>query len=429
MKRLIQSTLLVASIILVSGCTVNNLSVPTSKPKINENLPTIEPTTIKMITDMTSVALEWKGQAIPQTKGYYIYRANVQVDGQKLSRIAHIKNKYISHYLDNGLEPDTQYLYAISTVGTDNDESRASQSNVIQTKPKFNSVSFITAINQLPRQIKILWRPHSNERVSKYIIEKSNSETSKWRKIATVKPRLQVEYIDTNLGDNKEYSYRIKAVTFDGIESQPSNIVSAITKPLPPRVSQLKASFDLARKIKLTWNSLDDTSDIAFYQIYSSSSKDGFFTTLAQAAPTDNTYIDMVNSDGEVRYYKIITVDKDELESSKDIVATIGQTLDMPAQPIVTLAQIKGEEAILNWIANDSRTVSYNIYKTIQESMFNSKTIVINNINDLRFEDKDIVRGVTYKYSIQSIDEHGLTSKKTPSVTLTIPKLEKIEAK
>ena len=427
MKRLIQRTLLIASIILVSGCSLNDLSVPTSKPKINENLPTIDSATIKTIPDMTSVALEWKGEAIPQIKGYYIYRANTQVDGQKLSRIAHIENKYASHYLDTGLNPDTQYLYAISTIGTDDAESRSSQSNVVQTKPRFESVSFITAINKLPRQIKILWRPHSNERVSKYIIEKTNNKTPKWRKIASVKSRLQVEYIDRNLGDSKQYSYRIKAVTFDGIESQASKIVTAITKPLPPRVSELKASLNLARKIKLTWQPLDDISDIAFYQMYSSGSKNGFFTTIGQAAPDDDTYIDMVNDDGEVRYYKIITVDKDDLESSKDIVSSIGQTLDVPAQPVVTLAQIRGEETILNWTSNDNRAISYNIYKTIKEGMFSSKTIVIKNINDVRFEDKDIARGVTYKYSIQSIDENGLLSKRTPSVTLTIPKLEKIE--
>ena len=427
MKKLIQSILLVASIILISGCTTNNLSVPTSKPKIDENLPTIDSTTIKMIPDMQSIALEWKGESIPQTKGYYIYRANLQVDGQKLTRVAHIDNKYVSHYLDDNLEPNTQYTYSISTKGVNGTESRASQSDVIQTKPRFESVSFLTAINQLPKQIKILWRPHSNQRVSKYIIEKSTIKTAKWRKIATVRQRLQVEYIDDNLKDNTEYSYRIKAVTFDGIESQPSAIVTAVTKPLPKPVSNISATMDLARQIRLSWIPLEDVSDIAFYQIYSSNNKITFFQTLAQAAPTDDTYIDTLNTDGKVRYYKIVTVDKDELESTRDVEPTLGQTLDAPAKPIITLAQIKGEEAILNWIPNDNRTVAYNIYKTTQENLFSGKEIAIKNITDVRFEDKDIVRGITYKYSIQSIDENGLTSKKTLPATLVMPKLDKIE--
>lgn len=425
MKKLIQKILLTVSIILISGCTVNNPIAPTSKPKIDENLPTIDPSSIRMIPDMKSIAIEWKGTVDPSTHGYNLYRSNVQIDGSKLKRIEQITNKYTSHFLDEDLEPSTQYVYSISTIGKNGTESRASQSSVITTKPRFESVSFLTAVNELPRQIKILWRPHTNQRVNQYIIQKRSEDGSKWSRIARVKPRLQVEYIDKNLKDNTKYTYRIVSETFDRIKSKPSKIVTAMTKALPHPVQNIKATYDLARKIKLTWEALEDISDIAYYQVYSSDNKDGTFETLAQVAPSDNTFIDMVNKDGIIKYYKVITVDKDELESSKKVNSTMGKTLDIPSQPIITLAQIQGDSVILNWISNDNRTVGYNIYKTIQKNYFDSKSTVISNISDLRFEDKDIVRGVTYKYSIQSIDENGLLSSKTPPATLIIPKLVK----
>ena len=427
MKKLIQSTLLVVSILLTSGCEIKNVSLPSSKPKIDENLPVIDASTIKMLPDMAAVALEWKGIATPEIKGYHLYRANIQVDGQKLKRVATIDTKYASHYLDDGLEPSSQYLYAISTIGANGMESRPSQSVVVNTLRRLDSVSFITAVNELPKQIKVLWRPHTNKRVASYIIERSDQKTSKWIEIDTVKPRLQAEYIDSNLGDSVEYSYRVRSVTFDNIVSLPSDIVKARTKPLPPSVTNIEATLNLPRKILLTWTPLEDISDIVHYNIYRSSFSGGLYTKLAQAAPTDNTFSDLINYDGEDKFYKITTVDKDGLESILEVAPTMGKTLEVPARPVVTLAQIQGAEVILNWKAGDNRTVSYNIHKTIKENLFSSKTETIPNITDVRFEDKDIVRGITYEYRIEAIDEHSLISEKTPATSLTIPQLEETE--
>ncbi len=47
------------------------------------------------------------------------------------------------------------------------------------------------------------------------------------------KGRLQAEFIDANLDDNVIYNYKVTAVTFDNINSMPSQIVKAQTKPLP----------------------------------------------------------------------------------------------------------------------------------------------------------------------------------------------------
>ncbi len=427
MKKLIQSILLIASIILISGCETKNLPIGLSKPKVNENLPIVDAATIKTIPDMTSIAIEWKAITIPEVKGYYIYRSDIQKDGQKLQRVATIDSKYTSHHLDKKLESGTQYIYAISTVGLHDFESIASQSISANTKKRFESVSFISAINELPRQIKILWRPHSNERVAKYLIQRRTNETSKWKTIKSIKSRLEVEYIDTKLKDNESFSYRIIAVTFDDIESLPSQIVKAKTKSLPNSVIDIKATIDQPQKIIVSWTTPEDISDIAYYYIYSSDNQNKYFTKLIKARADTNTYDHLIPSNGKMKFYKITTVDKDELESSKNMAAVLGKTLNEPSRPIVTLAQIQDDQVILNWKPSDSRAVSYNIYKSIKEGMFSKKTVVINNITDVRFEDKDIVRGVTYEYSIEAIDEFGLLSKKTPPTALTIPKLPEVE--
>jgi fibronectin type 3 domain-containing protein len=216
--------------------------------------------------------------------------------------------------------------------------------------------------------------------------------------------------------------YRLTAVTFDEIRSMPSEIVKAQTKPLPLPAMKVHATNDLPRKIIVNWEP-SPTEDIIGYNLYFSNSADGSFKLLKKFPKDAVMYEDVINEDGVHRFYKITAVDKDNLESALLMNSTMGSTLPKLNKPIITLAQIQGEKAILNWQSADSRAVSYTVYKTVKEGFMSTKTIKISGINELRFEDRDIIRGVEYTYELQSMDENGIPSDKTESVSLTLPKL------
>ena len=420
MKKSITSILSVGLILLFSGCQ-EELTTP-SKPKIDESLPMIQSESIQSISDINAIALEWKKIDVARAAGYYIIRADMQQES-KFKRVATIKNKYVTHYLDQNLEANSRYGYKISLFTKNGFESRASNSVSLSTLPNFDSVSLIEAISDLPRQIKILWRPHPSTRVSEYIIERTSPTQAKWEKIATVKNRLNVEYIDDDLGDNEIFMYRIKAVTFDGIVSNTSAISSATTKSLPGQIRKLEATMNLPKKIQLAWGK-SETPDVVSYNIYRSSSATGSFSLIGRASINDNRFDDTINKDGEIYFYKITTVDKDNLESNKDELTPImGSTLSEPRMPRITLAMIEGNKMILNWVATDDRTVSYNIYKISKENWVTSKEVLIPNVTGLRFEDTDVVRGVEYNYKLQAIDKNGLLSKTTDKSTLMLPKI------
>jgi len=426
MKKLIQNILLITSIILISGCDNTNLRLPTNEPIIDENLPVIDHANVKIMPDMAAMALEWKATPTQDVIGYYIYRSELLKDGQSLVKIATINNKYTSHYLDDNLLPDTKYLYAFSSINQHGHESQASIPVLANTSPRFSSVSFLTAVNELPRQIKVLWRPHSNQRVQEYIIQRSNTDSAKWKNIKTIDSRLKVEHIDKGLADDAFFSYRIVSVTFDGIKSKPSDIVKARTKVLPLNITNLTATLEEPKKITLTWDILEDISDVAYYNIHAASSEGGYFHQIVKAKANTNTYEHAIQEDGLIKFYKITTVDKDKLESLKPKDAAIGRTLDSPASPVITLAQIQNDTVILNWESSDDRAVSFNIYKSINTGYFSKDTTKIDTVKTKRFEDKDIVRGVTYDYSFEAIDKFGLVSKRTPPTSLSITKLAKI---
>lgn len=412
-------------ILLISGCSTKNGLLNDDQPKIDESLEVVDSKSIRHMSEITSIAFEWQKVDDPRVNGYNLYRANVLEDGDKLKQVDFIKNRYATHFVDEDLEPNTKYIYAFSSNTESGYESKPTNSIEVTTADRPEAISFIQAISNLPRQIKVLWRPHTEKNIEYYKIERSTPQSSEWDNMETLDGRLQSEYIDTDLEDNVVYIYRVTAYTFEDIPSYPSKIVRAQTKPLPAGVNNLRATTDLPRKIMVNWDP-SQNEDIIRYSIYRNTSANGTFDLVKSVSKDVLQYEDFINEDGKTFFYKVTATDIDNLESSIHKNAVMGITLPKLNKPILTLAQIQGEKAILNWLKGDDRAVSYNIYKQIKESAFNTREEVIQNITDLRFEDHDIVRGVEYKYSVESVDQYGIVSEKTNETLLVLPKLQEV---
>lgn len=420
MTKLMKLTSLSALILLLSGCSLKNFD--NTKPKINETLEVVDSASIRTLPDINAIAFEWRKVDDPRVTGYHFYRANLQKDGAKLTLIDTVENRYTTHYVDENVEPSTKYVYKISSATATEFESRTTNDYVVSTLPLMEGVSFIQAISNLPRQIKIVWRPHNSERIESYEVQRKTPATSKWEEIETLDGRLQAEYIDLNLEDNVVYHYRVIGKTFDGLETMPSALVKAQTKPLPAGILSLKATTNLPRKIALTWEP-SKSNDVVKYNVYRSTDDQRGFDVIKTVNAKTLNYEDFVNEDGKVYFYKVSSIDKDGLESNLNVNSVMGVTLNKLRKPVMTLAQIQGAKAILNWQAGDDRAVSYTVYKTIKEGFFKDKTIKYQDITALRFEDKDIVRGVQYSYAIQAVDKNGIHSEITKETELILPKL------
>jgi len=418
-----QTTSLTALLLLLSGCTNlnNNLNTPV-KPNIDETLEVIDNNTLKSISDMTAIAFEWKRVDDVRVTGYNFYRANMHKDGRRLKLVKSLNNKYATHFVDTELEPNTKYVYQISSKASDGIESNTTNAYITQTLARIVPVSFVQALSDLPNRIKISWRPHQDLRVAYYKIEKFNSTLNEWNTEKKIKGRLQSEYIDTGLDNNESFKYRVTAYTFEDISSNPSEIITAKTKALPIGIQNLSASNNEPKKILLAWEA-SVTDDIIKYQIQRSSIKSFGFRKIKEVNNNTFAFTDQIDEDGKEYYYKVISVDKDNLKSSSKTNIVKGLSLNKPGKPTIILAQIQGSKAILNWNAADNRAISYNIYKKTMISFFESKTEKFTDITELRFEDNNIITGVEYKYSIQANDTYGLMSEKTDEASLILPKI------
>jgi len=420
MTKLMKTTSLTALVLLLSGCSTLNNSLNTPN-KVDENIEVIDNTSIKSISDMTSIAFEWKRVKDPRVIGYNFYRANMHKDGRTLKLVDSVENKYVTHFVDTKLEANTKYVYQISSK-TENGESSTTNAYTAQTLPRITPISFVQGISNLPNIIKIIWRPHSDLRVAYYNVEKFNSTLNKWLLEKKVVGRLQSEYIDTNLDNNESFKYRVTAYTFEDVASATSKIVSAKTKALPMGVQNISATTTEPKKILIQW-SASSSEDIIKYEIYRSPLKPFIYSKVKEVDSNTFSYTDSVDSDGNEYFYKVIAVDKDNLKSLSSINPIKGISLNKPEEPTITLAQIQGNKAILNWVSTDNRAISYNVYKKTSINFFQSKTEKFSDIKDLRFEDNNIVTGVEYKYSIQANDTYGLMSDKTEEASLILPKI------
>jgi len=412
LNKILLSTLL---IILFSGCNQNG--VKPEKITIDQTLPKV--TSIKSMSDINSIAFEWKPNHDPRVKGYYIYRNNPNSKKtSELIRVHTINDRFISHYLDLDLLPNKHYLYRFSSFNKNGRESPLSKTIKTKTKKMLNSVSYIKTVNNLPRRIKLIFRPHSDNRVKEYIIERMQVGKN-WIIIGKVQGRLQAEFMDKDLEDNKIYKYRIRVATFNGLVSYPSEIVTARTKALPTVITGLSATRNLPKRIKLKWHKSDE-KNVKSYIIYRSNKFDTGFKKYKSTTKT--TFIDKINKDGIKKFYKVKTINADGLEGILQNVAVVGITLEKPKTPLIVSANIINGKVIINWRKQDKRAVKFMVLKNIKTNIIESKTIRFVDIKETVFYDKDIKQGVSYRYSVISIDKNGIKSKPSDRFELALNK-------
>ena len=393
------SVLPLVLLIVLSGCATKQPAVT----EVDQNLPTV--TGIKHITDMNSIGFEWNTVTDSNIAGYIIYRSNPQREDNKLDQHVKIDNKYSNHYVDTDLTPNTTYRYRFAVYSDEGTRSEASETITLQTTPMLDSVSFIQSVNVLPRQAKIIWRPHSSRSVKNYIVERKDS-SSEWREIAKVPNRLSAEYIDMGLDDNTVYQYRVRVELFNGLISAPSEVVKATTKPLPPQVQNITASDDKPRAIVLEWDPVE-LDDFSHYKVYR---KRLFWSYHAKVDRT--RFVDEFEDDGISREYKVTAVDKDGLESIDSEVVK-GNTLHKPKAPKIDLVRMDEKSIYIQWRPKDDRAQNYILIKNGER--------VANNITNTVYTDTEVEPGKEYRYAVISEDKYGLMSHRSDEASIFLP--------
>lgn len=401
MKKPHLSLLALLLMLLFSACARTS-----SEPIINESLPVIS--SVKTLSDRASIALEWQPLYNEAISGFYVYRGT---QNEPLERIATIKNKFQTHFVDEKLAPATQYHYSLRTFNSLGHISLEGASVSARTAPRPAPLPFIQVIENLPHKIKLIWRPHPDTSVSAYIIERAQGAEFEFKELARVENRLSAEFIDEDLAPGQDFTYRIFAQTYDGVLSESSQIIRGHTRALPPEISNLQASSDLLNQVRLSWQG-PEFSDFAYYQVYASSSRFLPFELIAKTK--DNFYTDSLDT-GSSKQYKVSVVDKTGLESVLSEAVT-GQSLGAPKAPRLLSATPNAEGIELVWQSDDIRVVKY-----LLKRYGGSGDALFKDISDTRLVDITANSNQRYEYEVIGIDENGLESSPSNKISVIKP--------
>ncbi len=369
---------------------------------------------------MTAAAFEWQPITDTRVKGVIVYRNDPSSKSpNKLSQIDTVKNARVTHYLDSKLKPETLYQYRFATYNAKGHTSLASKKLDVKTRPLLASVSFFSTSGSLPRAAKLVWRPHTNNSIVAYRLERRQNGTDKWKKIAMIKGRLNAEYIDTGLKDNTRYEYRLKSVTYNDIISKPSQSATVITKAPPPPVNTINASHGKPGMINVSWKD-DNSANIVYYQVYRATSETGRYKLVADRLKKMR-YNDSISKTSQQYFYKVIGINADNLGGElKAVKAAAGTTIDAPRGPKNLVAMVENATVQLTWKSTDSRAVSYIVTKEISKGFMSSETKIYKNIKKTLMIDSSLKHGEEYTFSVVSVDKNGIKSAPSNSVNVKL---------
>ena len=372
------------------------------------------------LSDMTSVAFEWKPIDDPRVKGVFVYRNDPSSDTpNKLINIGAATNAKATHYLDSELKPATQYIYRFSTYDANANTSIASKEQKVLSKPRFAPVSFFTAAGPMARTAKLIWRPHTDHSVVAYRVERHEGKSKDWKKVATVEGRLNAEYIDTELKDNTRYEYRLKAITFEGILSRATKSVIVTTQALPKPIEALTVSQGKAGQVTLTWE-YAYPSKIIHYRVYRATRESGSYVLIADKIKKLQ-YTNKALKPALKYYYKVVAVNPSHLEGSLSVIKpAFGTTMNAPRAPENLVAMIENETVQLTWKSNDPRIVSFIMTKKMDTSLISSDSKQFKNIKKKLMIDSSLKYGESYTYSVQGIDKNGIVSAPSNKVSFKL---------
>ncbi len=430
MKKLSQIILSTSLILFFSGCANTNLRLPAveelpsfSLPEftffddlvVDKRLPRVNG--LKIYTDMDEATIEWKPIYNSNIAGYRIFRKVAKATRFQLIKI--MDDKYSSHFTDLRLSPNTLYTYAVSTYTKDERVSDLSNSIQRKTSPLLKEVEFFKALSGFPNRIKLLWKPHKNEAVKNYEIQRQDVKTKIWKKIATVEGRLSIEYIDKDVESMTYYVYQISAQTYEGISSRLRKTQKASARTLPATITGLQATNNLPRKIELIWNK-SQHSELLYYNVYKSSFADSLFKIVGQTKA--NHFVDLLDEDKKEVYYKVTAVDKYNLESFMQKTSKAGITQKNLQSPIDAKATIEHKMVIVSWKNIDPRTHKNKVIKNYRDGLSIESETYFPPKNQI-FIDKNVKENTNYSYTIIAIDKDGVESQPTQEIRVSINKL------
>jgi len=354
-------------------------------------------------------------------------------------RIASIRNtgerKTIT-FLDRKLLDSETYYYKVAAVARNGLNGNPAGPYKVTTAGPPGAVQSLHAKSGMIRKITLTWAPPADPHVRGYKIYRK-APGGNWGKLEYIEGKNHTTYIDEGLKDGATYQYRIMAVNVVGVESRPSQVISATTQGPPSAVTGFSAQSNQPRMVTLTWNPVLEPA-VKGYTIYRAEKETGPFKEIVFIEGKDNLkYVDKGESSGfwsnnepnlkdyTRYYYKIHSVNVVDVHSpDSPVISAVTKPVPVAVAGL-RASQLEPRRVTLQWQPNpESDIESYEIFRS--EGKPNDFDDIVKVSSDMfRYVDKERDDGTTYYYKVRAIDKDGLIGKFSEIVsskTKPIPK-------
>ena len=403
--------LLLVSLFIVTSCAT--LTAPfRSHKQVVGNLPVVQK--IEANGGIRSVNLSWMPVTDPRVEGYIIYRASDNKG--RFKELATLSGRFKSSYMDNGgflrhLEDNADYFYKIVTYSK-NGVGPVSNIVIGHTALPPQSPTNISSQSGLPKMVVIKWKSVDDNSVIAYDIYRSLSQKGPFKKVGHVNGHNNTFYVDKGLKDEATYYYSVVSINYKGVDGKILAYTVAKTKARPMPPTKMSGKIAGAGKLEIRWFP-SPTADVVKYKIYRGISPD-YLNCVGYVNSSKLSYTDKNLQPGFTYYYKVDAVDKDDIESKTNEVASV-KTKPLPEPPKgVRVQQLADDSVVIEWDNGSSDTVSYEIFRRYY-------IVIAKKIADTpqtQYVDKDVSGNTTYYYWIKSVDQYGQESKPSPVASI-----------
>ncbi len=337
---------------------------------------------------------------------FKIYRKNES--DNTLVMVVQLPVESIEYY-DGDLKDGIKYIYTITACNSEGAESEMSaRLSVVPLHPPKQ----VRPLSNLIRQIPISWDAYGGESAEGYVLYRSESRDGSYARIAKLDLPATISYTDKKLADNTSYWYRLSAYKKGGIETDPSDPVSAKTRDVPPKPAALTAESGQPRKVTLRWQNVgvaeDEITQVLIFR--SLTSADMKFEKIGEVRADMTSFVDDIRPllDKTSYSYRISSQNSGGALSpmTDSAVATTKSPPEAPAGLAVKSGLVK--KATVSWQRNRENDIKE--YHVARKQAGDPEYREIGITADTVFEDLELADGAEVSYKVRAFDRDGLVS-------------------
>ena len=328
---------------------------------------------LKADANGSTVQLSWTG-GVTGAEGYVIYR---RTEGGSYDEIGRTSGNTYSNTISAGIK----YYYAVAVYSGSRTEDKCPEVGVMYlVAPSGLSVSNTIA------SLTLKW--NAVKGATGYEIYRAGTD-GKYSKITTV---TSTSYVDTNVKNNTQYSYKIKAYNAAGASAFST---AASLKKTQISVSNLKADAN-GSKVQLSWTG--GVTGAEGYVIYRRT-EGGSYTEIGRTA--GNTYSDTISA-GIKYYYAVAVYSRSRTEGKCPEVGAM-----YLAEPAVTGASNITSGVQVKWSKVTGAT-GYIVYHKGAGKGW-ARIADIKDGSTVNYTDTTAASGTTYTYTVRAYNKDTMS--------------------